>query len=344
MVINSLKRSVFFLISLCCVITAISNAQELQSDTGTGDITAEPRSALSGFEIIQEYGSDVKAAIPALLEGLRSKEVNIRRNAAFALGEIGPEAEPAINDLAKVLIKDPDREVRRNAAFALGEIGFQSTPVLVKALSDRDSRVRRNVAAALVRIGEPAVPFLTAILQDTSPLIRKNAAGILGRIGPKAKDAIPALERALDDEDKAFCWTVKQALRNIKQVTVEDLIACLNDKDIIIRSKAVKTLGEKGVKTRNVISALVFCLNDEKAEVRKNAAFALAEIGEPAVPALIEALESRDFRIRKNAAFSLGEMGELAEEAVPGLEKLLNDTNSKVRWCADNAIKKIKSE
>jgi HEAT repeat protein len=70
-------------------------------------------------------------------------------------------------------------------------------------------------------------------------------------------------------------------LRKIKQVSVENLIDCLNDKDIIIRRNAVKALREMGVKAQKAIPALILCLNDEKAEVRKNASFALAKIGEP---------------------------------------------------------------
>ena len=335
------------LVIVCIVINkggeTLSKDHGLNHDNTPNKAESEKKQPLLyDFEIMQKYGSDVKSAIPALLEGLRSKEVSIRRNAAFALGEIGPDSEAAINDLANALRNDPDTEVRRNAAFALGEIGTPSIPVLMKILSSKDSRMRRNVAAALVRIGYPAVPYLIKALQDKNPIIRRNAAGILGRIGPKAKNAIPALEKALNDDDKAFCWTVKQALRKIKQVSVENLIDCLNDKDIIIRRNAVKALGEMGVEAQSAVPALILCLNDEKAEARKNASFALAKIGEPALPALMEALKSKDVRIRRNAAFSLGEMGEKAEKAIPALRLLINDTNKKVRWCADIAIKKIK--
>ncbi len=296
---------------------------------------------LQGSDLAQEYGVDTKSAIPALIEGLSSREVDIRRNAAFALGELGSEAEPAMEVLVRAMRKDPDREVRRNAAFALGETGQVAIPVLVKGLNDSDSGVRRNVAAALVRIGPPAVPTLIKLLHDRKPVIRQNAAGILGRIGPRAREAIPALEQALSDEDKAFCWTVKSALRMIKKVTVEDLIDSLNDKDVIIRSRAAMALGEKKDQAISAVPALISCMNDEKAEVRKNASMALAKIGINALPLLRQALSSPDYRIRKNSAFALGGMGPKAKAAVPDLKKLLHDTNSKVRWCADNAIKKI---
>ncbi|MCP4716639.1 MAG: HEAT repeat domain-containing protein [Deltaproteobacteria bacterium] len=300
---------------------------------------AEP--LLSDFEIMQKYGSNPNGAVPALVEGLKSNEASIRRNAAFALGEIGPDAAPAIDTLAGALKNDPDSEVRRNAAFALGEIGPAAIQVLLGILSKKDSRMRRDGASALVRIGSPAVAHLINALRHKDPIVRRNAADILGRIGPKAKTAIPALEKELENPDKAFCWTVKQALRKIKKVTVENLIDCLNDKDVIIRNNATKALGDLGPNAISAIPALVSCLDDAKTEVRKNASFALAKIGEPAIPALIEALKSENAQTRKNATFSLGEMGATAQLALPALKRLLHDNNSKVRWCADNAIKNI---
>lgn len=301
----------------------------------------ETQPMVTDIELMEKYGSDLKAAIPALLDGLKSSDASIRRNAAFALGELGSDGEPALKSLAHVLTGDPDFEVRRNAAFALGEIGEPSIPVLLSTLNDKDPRVRRNVTAALVRIGEPAVPHLIKLLRENDSTTRRNAAVILGGIGPKAHDAIPALEKALQDNDKAFCWTVKQALRKIKQTSSEDLVDSLSDKDTLVRINSLKELGDMGEKAQNFIPSLIACLNDEKAEVRRHAAFALANIGPPAVPALLEALKSHDVNMRKNAVFSLGEMGKDAEPAVPALSEMKQDPNSSVRWVVDSALKKI---
>ncbi len=306
------------------------------------EASVPPPPHLSEYEISQQYGRAAETAIPALLEALTHSEASIRRNAAFALGEMGPDAKTAIEDLAEALRRDPDIEVRRNAAFALGEIGSPSIPVLIRCLNDKDSRVRRNVSSALVRIGTPTVPYLVKALAVSDPITRRNAAGILGRIGPKAKEAIPALTKALDDDDKSFCWTVKQALKNIKRVTVEDLIENLSDKNAFLRNDSAKSLGALGEDAQDAVPALIACLNDEKAPVRRNASFALAQIGVPAIPALIEALNNENSTTRKNAAFSLGEMRQKAAPAVPALKKILHDPHAKVRWCADIALGKIK--
>jgi len=287
-------------------------------------------------------GADQTVAIPALIEALKSSQASIRRNAAFMLGEMGQDARIAIKQIAEALRRDPDSEVRRNAAFALGEIGAESIPVLMDCLNDADARVRRNVTAALVRIGTPAVPELIAALGSSSPIIRRNAAGMLGRIGPQAHQAIPHLEQALSDSDRAFCWTVKEALRSIKNVPAEEPAVAIPQKSPAssVPAASVPVSSALDIATSN-IPGLVQRLHDPHSAVRREAAFALARIGAPALPALIKALQSEQVIVRRNAAFSLGEMGATAAPAVPVLEQLLKDPRQNVRWCADIAIKKI---
>lgn len=318
-----------------CLMVMSPAARAEQPEVPHSQPPASPDSGIEG------NGSNPTIAIPALVEGLKSSQVSIRRNAAFMLGEMGQDARKAINQLAEALRKDPDSEVRRNAAFALGEIGVPAIPVLMDCLNDKDARVRRNVSAALVRIGTPAVPHLMQALDSRNPIIRRNAAGMLGRIGPNAHKAIPALERSLDDSDKAFCWTVKQALRSIKNLPPEELTAGPKDRGPALLANATKARDVPGDNATRDIPGLMLRLSDAQPAVRKDAAFALARIGERALPPLIKALQSEQVVMRRNAAFSLGEMGAKAAPAVPALEQLLNDPIQNVRWCADIAIKKI---
>jgi len=57
----------------------------------------------------------------------------------------------------------------------------------------------------------------------------------------------------------------------------------------------------------------------------------------------IEQLTAKDFRARAVAARSLGRMGAEAEAAIPELEKLLEDSNPKVREIATEALEKIRA-
>jgi len=77
-------------------------------------------------------------------------------------------------------------------------------PTLIAALDDDDGDVRKAVAVTLTRIGQPAVDPLLGVLKDKdkSKASRANAAYVLGRIGSPAREALPALTKALKESDR----------------------------------------------------------------------------------------------------------------------------------------------
>jgi hypothetical protein len=84
---------------------------------------------------------------------------------------------------------------------------------------------------------------------------------------------------------------------------------------------------------------LVNTLHDEDNELREEAAWALACIGEDAVPGLLEALEDKP--IRWWAVKALGGIGPSAADAVPKLAHLLMCDDEYVRSCAAWALMRI---
>src|SRR5579884_3961734 len=75
-------------------------------------------------------------------------------------------------------------------------------PPLLGALADSDGAVRQLAAATLVKIGPDAVAPLTEGLKAKDRDTRGNAAYVLGHLGPAGREALPALAKALKDEDK----------------------------------------------------------------------------------------------------------------------------------------------
>ena len=78
---------------------------------------------------------------------------------------------------------------------------------------------RRRAAMALGRRGadaKHAVPTLIRALQDEEPLVIREVITALSMIGPAAKDAIPALEKLIDHQDKQIAERAKAALRQIR--------------------------------------------------------------------------------------------------------------------------------
>jgi hypothetical protein len=76
------------------------------------------------------------AAVPALIEGLRSPDPAVRLKAVEVLGRMGPDAKDAVPDLVR-LLDDPEEPIRRAATRTLGRIGppaQEAVPALVRTL------------------------------------------------------------------------------------------------------------------------------------------------------------------------------------------------------------------
>ncbi len=90
-------------------------------------------------------------ALSQWIQDLKGGEWEDRLVAAWALGEIGPDAAPAVPELLQALA-DEDAAVRMYAAHALGAIGRSTEPVraaLQNTLNDQNQEVREQAAWAL---------------------------------------------------------------------------------------------------------------------------------------------------------------------------------------------------
>ena len=76
---------------------------------------------------------------------------------------------------------------------------------------------------------------------------------------------------------------------------------------------------------------LVETLGDENDATRRIAAYALAAVGEPAIPALTEALQHTEDVVRVEAAYALAQIGNPAESAIPALMERTKDECVEVR-------------
>jgi serine/threonine protein kinase/HEAT repeat protein len=199
-------------------------------------------------------------------------------------------------------------------------------------------------------------------LQDADAKTRWKAAMGLTKFGAAAKDAVPALLAAVEDDEPSVAEVAGEAYLKITgnappppkpkeppapKVTpaVQSQLEALKHDDAFIRWRAVLALGELGEQSGPATPLLIELLDDRDDNVRWATAAAIGKIGAAAaaaVPALAAALQDReDSVIHRHAAAALARLGPAANDAVPGLIGALKDKDSTVREEVVEALVRI---
>ena len=182
------------------------------------------------------------------------------------------------------LLQDPSPDVRRTAALSLGKIGHSaSTTALVEALSDPDSYVREYSAWALGQIGEDvndtAAIRLAGALGDEHPSVKQAVASALGKIGPRPP-VIAILTQALAVGERGSRRAVVEAFTQLEaKEAFPALRKALTDPDPAVRQGAVAALGELGDR-RALPDFRERLLFDASPGVRAEAAYRLGKLGD----------------------------------------------------------------
>src|SRR5262249_52221379 len=239
--------------------------------------------------------SEGKDTIPKLIEILESDpSILVRGETAYALGKMGPDSDVAIPQLLRCLKRNETMQKgyesfagweRHFAALALGKLG-KKPDLVVPALSD-------------------------ALQHDENSEVRQDAAEGLKQFGPPAQEAVPALIKAIKEDDER------------------------------VRHEACHALEEIGGRPEDV-PALTGLLSDDIDHVRAASAKALGAVGAqavPAVPSLVKLLNDKNKSARREAAVALGRIGPAAKDAVPALRDALKDENT--HFAAASALKHI---
>lgn len=90
------------------------------------------------------------AAVPSLIQSLKSRKPAARARAAVSISRIGPAAEEAVPALVAAL-KDHDPAVKAAAAHALGKIGPAAKSALPELTALAKHAALREVAEASIK-------------------------------------------------------------------------------------------------------------------------------------------------------------------------------------------------
>lgn len=297
---------------------------------------------VAAARVLGKLGGRGHAAAPDLVAGLRF-ELSAAESER-ALLSIGAAAIPAVEGG----VSARDVQVRFRSARLLREFhaaNQSSIRVLVDATSDKFSRVRREAAASIGEIvarnrnlicdDRSAVEAIVALGEDSASEVRAGAMQCLGRIGIDNPQVMSSLRKGLCDDDVEVKLESAKALWALCKLSEEVLPVLISVLETPERWRAAYALAEMGSSAAPAIPALLKLLVEERVprpfRTPPSSALALGKIGAMAVPELARTLENPDSGVRMNALMALNFMGAAGQTAVPNLIQLLEDKNAEIR-------------
>ena len=271
------------------------------------------------------------AAIPALIEALKTDDDGLRAGAAKALAGMGAEAGAAIPALIANL--KGDDEVRREVVEALGAIG--AVKPLAEALQSADSRTGAALALAIAGSSakEAAPAILDLLKKETDVPTRIALLSALPKIGADPQQAVPLLVDGVKDENEQVRHAAVNALVPMRAVALPALTALLKDDNAAVRQRAGRALGRMGPDAAPAVPALIDAARKSPSD--SAIANALAEIGPAALPAVLAALREAS---AADADRLLGLLRGFGAPAVPVLIEALKHPTGPVRAAAARAL------
>ena len=310
--------------------------------------------------INNDGGRAVIAAVEILREAFNQEDDKIRKRIVQTIAELG-DSKAVIMTLQQAL-KDEKLDVRLEAAMALGRIGRKTEEkevlmVFEEALESEETQITAVNAMGEIweQHGEMGpnvarlVPKIIELLRSTKEPqegLEEAAIETLPKFGEKAKGSLVKLRYIMDqgrsEEEKAkAAQAYKQVMEGIKKSrptviaeSIEVVAQDLKNSHAAVHSRAAKVLYELG-DSEKTVGALTEAIEDEVAGdnvlgVKLEAAIALGRLRPELVDEqsqvmsiLREAMEYTEPRINTRAIQGIGEILAEAKEGVPALSEFI---------------------
>ncbi len=245
-----------------------------------------------------------RRAVKALLDLLRSSDVQIATSAASALGDIGDSSTRVISALFDAA-RTGDTFLRAKAEKALQNLSPKRID-LVPLLRDKSPVVRREAATKIASAKDPNdVQLLALLLSDPDPTVREEVLGWLSQY-----------------EDDA----ARQRIGSM-----------ISDEDPFRREAAARLIGMW--RWPGGTSALLSGASDADPRVRAQSVQSLGRLAAPATAKkVLEATTDRDPLVRRAAAEALSAFS--SSQAAAALQRMSEDPNPEVRQAAIDVLRK----
>jgi len=316
-----------------------------------------------------EMGAD---AVPALLEALQTRDVNLLAIYEQILARI-PAASPSLIKTletahpilraraADIFAISKDKSavpallnamqgefftVRARAAITLGRMGERGAiKPIMKLLKDTEDEVRIMACLSLGLYKDPTTfdEIVNVLLDDAKIEVRQAAAKSLGHTQHPA--ALPYLMEALRDP---FWWYEREvqagdlfdAICKMGSEAVEPLIEALKDNEGAVRKYAAILLGRLG--DERAVEPLGMALYDLHHDIGKASAEALVNFGVRSFEILVEALDHPEMWIRIHSVDVLPKIAEPRVALV--LLEMLKDPEREVKIHVIDAMGELKDQ
>jgi HEAT repeat protein len=264
-------------------------------------------------------GCGANEVMPFLRDSVRSTNAMEQVMGVVRLGQLGPAARPALPDLVELLDRrESDPRAVLAACGALGGIGAEAIDAIpaIKARLARETQVNSRIifAKTLCQIDAQQTEALAVILElarTPGNPARRYAIWTLGEIGPNAKAAISVLLEAATKDD----WhNAATALVKIGET-----------------NRALSAVAERlhhGDKRASLYAAIFIVHYDPTHSV--------------AVPMLIELVRDRAWG--HIAIQQLAKLRPVPESAVPALQEIAADKDSRFRREAQSALQAMQAD
>jgi HEAT repeat protein len=222
-----------------------------------------------------------------------------------ALQRLERAHHPAVPQLIRVVLDDPNDRVAAAGIRTLGDIGDDwATDILVDALR-RGQGSRSRIAAELEQLAPAPGHRLVPLLRDWNPAVRFWAATLLHAYPDLAEPTL--IELTWDPDPNVRAAAVETlGTRSGKDVGTA-LLARLDDNEWFVRVHAARAAGR--VVGAEAAPSIARLLADERWWVRTAAKDALRGMGSDAVPSLLSVLAHEDMFARNGAAEVLQDVG-----------------------------------
>jgi HEAT repeat protein len=317
---------------------------------------------LTGIGGLVRLGKNARAALCDFNDlAARDPDLNVRRSAVRALGQLGrnlPEDQLATAKVLLDRLNDPDKNLRREALRALRlldvkRVGEVTLPYMIEALKSPDEERRDAAETYLSQAGVKALPYLTPLLADPAASVeaRVAAAEVVAEQDQEGRATVPALLKMAQDGKRQVRLAGLRALAAVQPQAgpaVPVLVAALDDADPEVRAAAGNVLARMGAEAKEAVPQIVERLRRPAAEARTAAATLLGRLGpvaRPAAPALLAVLkEDRDAEVRAAAAAALSRVQAERAQVQPAYRVALKDMAPAVRRQAAAGLAQLGGE